>query len=93
MDAALRRVVKDNLALACIDCNLHKGTNLAGIDPLSGQLTVLFHPRQHQWTEHFAQLGATVEGLTDIGRTTVVVLSMNAEELVDFRESIRFWET
>ena len=23
----------DNLALACIDCNLHKGTNLTGIDP------------------------------------------------------------
>jgi 5-methylcytosine-specific restriction endonuclease McrA len=23
----------NNLALACIDCNLHKGPNLAGIDP------------------------------------------------------------
>src|SRR6266516_3295852 len=23
----------DNAALACIDCNLHKGTNLTGIDP------------------------------------------------------------
>ena len=23
----------ENLALACIDCNLHKGTNLTGIDP------------------------------------------------------------
>src|SRR6266853_634204 len=23
----------DNLALACIDCNLHKGRNLTGIDP------------------------------------------------------------
>ena len=23
----------DNLALACVDCNLHKGTKLAGIDP------------------------------------------------------------
>ena len=23
----------DNLALACIDCNLYKGTNLTGIDP------------------------------------------------------------
>jgi 5-methylcytosine-specific restriction endonuclease McrA len=25
----------DNLALACIDCNLRKGTNLTGIDPRS----------------------------------------------------------
>jgi 5-methylcytosine-specific restriction endonuclease McrA len=24
---------EDNLALACIDCNLHKGTNIAGYDP------------------------------------------------------------
>lgn len=23
----------DNLALACIDCNLHKGPNLTGLDP------------------------------------------------------------
>src|ERR1044072_2940887 len=23
----------ENLALACIDCNLHKGTNLTGFDP------------------------------------------------------------
>jgi len=28
----------DNLALACIDCNLHKGTNLTGIDPESNQV-------------------------------------------------------
>ncbi len=26
----------DNIALACIDCNLHKGTNLTGIDPQTG---------------------------------------------------------
>lgn len=36
----------DNLALACIDCNLHKGTNLTGIDPESNALTELFHPRR-----------------------------------------------
>ena len=30
--------VLENLALACIDCNLHKGTNLSGIDPETGQL-------------------------------------------------------
>ena len=37
----------DNLALACIDCNLHKGPNLTGIDPATGTVTELFHPRQH----------------------------------------------
>ena len=36
----------DNLALACIDCNLHKGTNLTGIDPETSAVTQLFHPRR-----------------------------------------------
>ena len=36
----------DNLALACIDCNLHKGTNLTGIDPETSEITQLFHPRR-----------------------------------------------
>jgi hypothetical protein len=35
----------ENLALACIDCNLHKGTNLTGFDPETNVITELFHPR------------------------------------------------
>ena len=42
----------DNLALACIDCNLHEGTNLTGIDPVTGEITQLYHPRRQQWSEH-----------------------------------------
>jgi 5-methylcytosine-specific restriction endonuclease McrA len=29
----------DNLALACIDCNLAKGANIAGMDPQTDRLT------------------------------------------------------
>ena len=36
---------EDNLALACIDCNLAKSSNLTGIDPETGRVTLLFHPR------------------------------------------------
>ncbi len=43
----------DNLALACIDCNLHKGPNLTGIDPETEEITVLFHPRHDVWGDHF----------------------------------------
>ena len=43
----------DNLALACVDCNLHKGTNVAGYDPQTGTLTELYHPRRQNWAEHF----------------------------------------
>ena len=75
----------DNLALACIDCNLHKGPNIAGIDPESGALTELFDPRRHRWQDHFARHGAYISGLTAIGRTTVDVLAMNSEEQVLLR--------
>jgi hypothetical protein len=44
----------DNLALACRRCNLHKGPNLSSIDPQTGQLVPLFHPRLDVWSEHFA---------------------------------------
>jgi 5-methylcytosine-specific restriction endonuclease McrA len=43
----------DNLALACIDCNLHKGANLTGIDPQTQAVTRLFHPRRDVWAAHF----------------------------------------
>lgn len=37
-----------NLAYACLRCNLHKGPNLAGLDPKTKKLTRLFHPRRHK---------------------------------------------
>jgi 5-methylcytosine-specific restriction endonuclease McrA len=36
----------ENLALACYHCNLHKGPNLSGIDPETGQIAALFNPRR-----------------------------------------------
>lgn len=35
----------DNLALACDRCNAFKGTNLSSIDPESGEIVTLYHPR------------------------------------------------
>jgi hypothetical protein len=67
----------DNLAYACGHCNLHKGPNIAGLDPQTGQLTPLFNPRTDNWDDHFAWSGHIVVGRTPIGRTTVVVLAMN----------------
>ena len=39
----------ENLALACAWCNLHKGPNLTGVDPISSEIVSLFHPRRDQW--------------------------------------------
>jgi hypothetical protein len=67
----------DNLALACQHCNSHKGPNLAGVDPETGVLTRLFHPRQDVWADHFEWSGHVLVGKTAIGRTTVAVLAIN----------------
>lgn len=75
----------ENLALACIDCNLHKGTNIAGLDPVNGQLTELFNPRTQIWTEHFELDEIFIIGKTAVGRTTVDVLQMNSEERLQLR--------
>jgi 5-methylcytosine-specific restriction endonuclease McrA len=56
-----------NLALACYHCNLRKGPNLTGIDPDTGALVSLFHPRQERWDAHFAFRETLIVGLTPYG--------------------------
>ena len=77
----------DNLALACIDCNLHKGPNLTGIDPQTRRVTELFHPRRHRWADHFRRDGPYLVGKTATGRTTIRVLNMNSEDQLMLRSS------
>ena len=77
-----------NLALACDTCNLHKGSDLAGIDPRTGRLTRLFHPRRDLWRRHFEWNGVALVGRTAIGRTTARVLAMNSPEQVAAREAL-----
>jgi hypothetical protein len=77
-----------NLALACFNCNVYKGTNLAGIDPDSNHLERLFNPRLDDWQEHFEHVGARIVGKTAIGRTTVWLLEMNSDERVGLRQEL-----
>jgi hypothetical protein len=77
-----------NLALACRHCNLHKGPNLSGIDPLSSELTRLFNPRTDKWVEHFAVENGVVRGLTAVGRTTMYVLDMNTDRRIELRRAM-----
>ena len=75
------QATSDNLALACLSCNGHKGPNIAGIDPVTRALTRLYHPRQDRWDEHFGLArDGTILGTTAIGRTSVAVLKMNEFE-------------
>lgn len=79
----------DNLAMSCIDCNLAKGSNIAGIDSVTGQTTDLFHPRRQTWSDHFEWRGAYLVGKTAIGRTTIEVLRINSEEQIELRTALR----
>jgi hypothetical protein len=77
--------IESNLALACPCCNLHKGPNIAGIDPENGNISPLFHPRLHRWTDHFQWEGVVITPVTPIGRTTLVVLAMNDSRQIAVR--------
>jgi 5-methylcytosine-specific restriction endonuclease McrA len=74
-----------NLALACHFCNRQKGPNLAGLDPDTGRLTRLFHPRTDVWSAHFQSHAGRRLGRTPVGRTTVRVLNMNQPDRVRLR--------
>lgn len=78
----------DNLALACPECNLHKGTNLTGIDPDTGKVTPLLHPRRDRWAEHFTIADGSIVGKTPAGRTTAWLLEMNSAERMRMRQRL-----
>ena len=75
----------ENLALACFFCSTCKGSNIAGLDPLTEKLTPLFHPRKDIWSDHFRWDEAYLLGLTPVGRTTVEVLRINEADALNIR--------
>lgn len=76
---------ESNLALCCSLCNKHKGTDLASLDPMSGEVALLYHPRRDRWAEHFQLVGLRIEGLSPSGRATVRLLRLNRVECLDER--------
>jgi hypothetical protein len=78
----------DNPCLACDRCNAYKGPNLAAIDPDSGTVVALFHPRRDQWHDHFTLRGAEIIGLTACGRATVRLLLVNDHWRISLRAEL-----
>jgi hypothetical protein len=77
----------DNLALACQGCNNHKYNKIEAIDPITGEIAPLYHPKQQKWSEHFSwnEDFSLLIGITTIGRVTVETLQLNQEGLVNLR--------
>jgi len=78
-----------NLALACDRCNAFKGPNLSSVDPMTGKVIALFHPRKDAWHDHFnLQEDGLILRMTEVGRATVRLLNMNAYHRVLLRREI-----
>ncbi len=77
--------IEANLCLSCIDCNRYKGSDLASIDPLTGDIVRLYHPRRDVWDDHFVINAGRIEPQTAIGRVTVRLLRLNDPDRVDER--------
>lgn len=77
----------DNLCLACFSCNVSKGTQQTGVDPLSKQTVPLFHPLRQRWRDHFGwdESKTQIIGLTPCGRATVITLQVNNPTIVSAR--------
>lgn len=78
----------ENLARACQRCNNFKYNKTSALDPLSQEIVPLFHPRHHDWHEHFAWSDdyTMMIGLTPIGRATIVALDLNRKGVVNQRK-------
>ncbi len=72
----------ENLAYACLYCNLNKGTDLGSISRQSGELTRFFNPRTDKWSDHFFLRDARIEPLTNLGEVTVRILKLNDQDRI-----------
>ena len=75
----------ENLAVACIFCNRHKGSDVGTI-MTDGTFTRFFNPRTDSWAEHFRLFGGTIEPISVIGEGTARILRFNDPERMAERE-------
>jgi hypothetical protein len=80
----------ENLAHACIGCNLYKSSKTEAFDILSQIVVPLFNPRTMQWNEHFIwDLSLTIIlGKTAIGRATIEALKLNRLPIKNLRRAL-----
>ena len=82
------RTVEANLALACVYCNRHKGTDVASVVPGSTLLVRLFNPRSDWWSDHFELVGGRIEWVSSIGEATARLLRFNDIRRIREREML-----
>lgn len=78
----------ENLAYACLPCNRQKGSDIASIHWLTGELVRFFHPRRDRWTDHFRIEGPAIVPKTEVGEVTARILRMNDPDRILERETL-----
>ncbi len=78
-----------NICWSCTQCNLHKSSNFASVDPESGQRADLYNPREDVWNEQLKTgSDGRIVGLTPKGRATVRLLDMNGSPQLGLRREL-----
>ncbi|MCI4667618.1 MAG: HNH endonuclease [Bacteroidia bacterium] len=77
---------RENFCLACLYCNLNKGSNVGTVLPPGDRFLPLYHPRKQRWSDHFSIEDILIKPLSEIGEATIKVLDFNHEDRLRERE-------
>jgi hypothetical protein len=77
-----------NLALACMDCNLAKGSDLGSLAPHGGRLVPFFNPRRDKWAEHFSLNNHRIVPISDSGWVTCRILGFHSPKRLMERRAL-----
>jgi hypothetical protein len=78
----------ENLALACVFCNLAKGSDIGSFDQERGHLVRFFNPRTDRWADHFVIAGNRIETRSPIGEATARILGFNVSDRILERQAL-----
>lgn len=87
--AAQGETTAENLALACVSCSLRKGARQEVQDEQTGEMVLIFNPRQQAWAQHFRWDDVEMVGLTAVGRATIAALDLNRPTMLAIRAEER----
>lgn len=77
-----------NLAWACFECNICKGSDIGSFDDVTEEFVPFFNPRRQQWEDHFETDAVYIRGKTAIGRVTVNIFQLNHEDQIAVRQDL-----
>lgn len=80
------KTTKENLALSCLSCNRHKGSDFATLDLINDDIIRLFNPRKQVWNKHFKLKNGRIEGITQVGKATARLLKFNVPNRIIERQ-------